>query len=417
MSTVPNCRFCGAPLTETFVDLGDMPLANSYLSEADLARPEPRYPLKVRVCGTCFLVQADQPVSAEHIFRDYAYFSSYSTQWLDHARRYCDDMVARFGLTQESRVVEVASNDGYLLRNFVARAIPCLGIEPAENVAAAARSAGIPTEAVFFGEATADALAARGWTADLIVANNVLAHVPDISDFVAGFRRLLKPGGVVTVEFPHLARLIAEVQFDTIYHEHMSYLSLGVVERVFAKHGLDVFDVQELETHCGSLRVFARRADGPQRPVRPGVDRVRAIERRARLDALEGYRGFPQRVAEITAAVGRFLAEARASGQTVVGYGAAAKGNTLLNACRVDAGSIAYVVDRSPHKQGHFLPGTHIPILAPELVAETKPDFLFILPWNLAGEIADQMKEITRWGGRFVTAIPRVSVWPDVIAA
>jgi len=408
-----RCRLCGSPLAETFVDLGDMPLANSYLAESELAKPEPRYPLLVRVCSDCLLVQADTVVPPQAIFSDYAYFSSYSKLWLAHARTYCDSVIARFALDTESRVVEVASNDGYLLRNFVAKNIPCLGIEPAENVAAEARAIGVPTESVFFGKETAQRLAAQGWSADLIIANNVLAHVPDLADFVGGMGMLLKPEGVITVEFPHLARLIENVQFDTIYHEHHSYLSLLAVDRMFAMHGLEVFDVEQIDTHGGSLRVFARRRDGVPRPIGVGAGRVRALERRAGLDSIEGYRGFPRRVAEIIRSVSLFLEAAERDGRSVVGYGAAAKGNTLLNACRVRRSQIAYVADRNPHKQGRYLPGTHIPILPPERIAETKPDFVFILPWNLAGEISGQLQDVTSWGGRFVTAIPRLSVWPE----
>jgi SAM-dependent methyltransferase len=407
---VPACRFCGTGLAHSFVDLGTTPLANSYLGEADLAKAEPRYPLHARLCAECFLVQVESVVPPEEIFGDYAYFSSYSTSWVDHARRFADSSAARFGLGADSRVVEVASNDGYLLRHFVAMDIPVLGIEPAANVAAAAEAAGVPTEVCFFGAETARDLLARDLAADLLVGNNVLAHVPDLNDFVAGLAALLKPAGVLSMEFPHLLRLIQEVQFDTIYHEHFSYLSFLTVERVFSRHGLSVFDVEQLPTHGGSLRVFARRTDCEAHQTTAAVGRLRDAERAAGLDRLEAYSGFADKVAAVKAGLLDFLRRARAEDRTVVAYGAAAKGNTLLNTCGIDGELIAYVVDRNPHKQGHYLPGSRLPIHPPERIFETKPDYVLILPWNLRTEIIKSMDGVRDWGGRFVVPIPKIEV-------
>ncbi|MEW5729778.1 MAG: class I SAM-dependent methyltransferase [Pseudomonadota bacterium] len=408
MTSSPCCRFCGQPLTQTFVDLGETPLANSYLDPKS-DKPEPRFPLHARVCGSCRLVQVDDVATPEEIFRHYAYFSSYSASWVEHARRFTETMTARFGLGKDSQVVEVASNDGYLLRHFVAAGIPALGIEPAENVAQAARAVGVPTEAVFFGQSTARDLVGRGLAADLAVANNVLAHVPDINDFVAGFAVLLKPRGVLSVEFPHLLRLMAEVQFDTIYHEHFCYLSLLAVERVFAAHGLRVFDVEELPTHGGSLRILACHRDA-QHAEGPGLDKVRADEAAAGLDTDAAYQGFEPRVRAVRDALLAFLRQAKAEGRTVAGYGAAAKGNTLLNYCGVTTDLIDFVVDRNPHKQGTLLPGSRIPVLGAEALAERRPDYVLILPWNLKDEIVRQNAEVTSWGGRFVVPIPTTTV-------
>jgi SAM-dependent methyltransferase len=404
------CRSCGAELEHTFVDLGATPLATSYLRAADLAKPERRYPLHARVCESCFLVQVDSVVPAEEIFGDYAYFSSYAATWVEHARKFADAAIERFGLDQDSLVVEVASNDGYLLRHFVDAGVPVLGVEPAANVAEAAIAAGVPTEVRFFGEAFARELLGRQRSADLLVGNNVLAHVPNLNDFVAGLAQLLKPTGVLSMEFPHLLRLIEEVQFDTIYHEHFSYFSFLAVERVFARHGLEVFDVERLSTHGGSLRIFTCRRDGVDRPRTAAVEALRSEEKDARLDCLEGYAGFAERVEAVKTGLLGFLNKAKAEGHTVVGYGAAAKGNTLLNTCGVDGSLIDYVVDLSPHKQGHFLPGSRLPIHAPERMFETRPDYVLILPWNLKDEIVKSMAGIGEWGGRFVVAIPCIQV-------
>ncbi|ACJ01121.1 class I SAM-dependent methyltransferase [Rhodospirillum centenum] len=410
MSAPLSCRACGAPLRHSFVDLGKTPLANSYLDPDRAGEAEAVYDLHARVCDACFLVQVEDVVPAEAIFTDYAYFSSYSESWVEHARRYALGMIGRFGLDGRSQVVEVASNDGYLLRHFVAAGIPVLGIEPAANVAAVARAQGVPTETVFFGRETARDLRDRGLAADLIAANNVLAHVPDINGFVAGIAALLKPAGVWTVEFPHLLNLIEQVQFDTIYHEHFSYLSLLAVESILERNGLRAFDVEELPTHGGSLRVFVGHRDGPHGPC-PGLDAVRAREARAGLDRLETYAGFGERVRKVRDDLLGFLAGARREGRAVAAYGAAAKGNTLLNYCGIGTDDIRFVVDRSPHKQGRLLPGSHIPILPLEVVERERPDYLLILPWNLREEIAGAMAGIRGWGGRFVVAIPRLEVF------
>jgi len=408
--TTPLCRFCRTPLVDTFLDLGAQPLANSYLTAEELAAGTERaYPLHVRVCRNCFLVQADDAVPADHIFdADYAYFSSYSTSWVEHARRYAVAMAERFGLGPDSLVVEVASNDGYLLQHFVAMDVPVLGVEPTANTARAAIDKGVPTEVAFFGAETGRRLAARG-RADLMAANNVLAHVPDIGDFVAGFRELLADEGVVTFEFPHLLNLIEKVQFDTIYHEHFSYLSLLAVEAVLKANGLRPFDVELLATHGGSLRLFACHA----RAGREETEALKALRQReaaAGLSNLETYRGFAPRVEAVRASFRAFLdAEAR-EGRRLAAYGAAAKGNTFLNYCAATPHDIAAVFDASPAKQGRFLPGSHIPILSPAAVAELKPDDLLILPWNLKDEIIGQMAFIRDWGGRFVTASPETKV-------
>ncbi len=407
----PPCRFCGAPLGHSFLDLGSMPLANSYVKRADLEKPEPGFPLHARLCERCFLVQVEEVVPAEAIFGDYAYFSSYSDTWVAHARAYAEAMRERLALGSNSQVIEVASNDGYLLQHFVASKIPVLGIEPAANVAKVAEARGVPTRTAFFNREAAEALRAEGYAADLIVANNVLAHVPDLIGFVAGFTILLKPEGVLTVEAPHLMNLIEEAQFDTIYHEHFCYFSLAVIERVLAAHGLRVFDVEELPTHGGSLRILACRADCAAYAEGPGLAGVRAREREARLDALETYQGFAPRVEAIRDALVSFLDEAKAAGKTVAAYGAAAKGNTLLNYCGIGTDRVAYVVDRNPVKQGCYLPGSHIPVLAPGKIGETRPDFVLILPWNLRHEIAAVLAEVATWGGQLVTAIPALEVF------
>ncbi|MCE7795611.1 class I SAM-dependent methyltransferase [Sphingobium sufflavum] len=409
--TERRCRFCDTALEHGFVDLGSTPLANSFLTAEQLEQPEPSYPLRASVCGQCWLVQADAFVSAEEIFSDYAYFSSISDSWVEHARRYATMTRERFGLDQTSQVIEVASNDGYLLKHFVAMGVPVLGIEPAENVAQVARAIGVPTEARFFGRDTAANLVARGLAGDLVIGNNVLAHVPDINDFVGGLAAVIKPGGVVSLEFPHLLRLIEGAQFDTVYHEHFYYLSLLAVENIFAAHGLVVFDVEELETHGGSLRVFARRAAAVRDRVMPGVDKIRRDEAVAGFDHVTVYKAFQERVAPIREGLLAFLQQAKVDGKTVAAYGAAAKGNTLLNFCGIDIGLIDYVVDRSPAKQGLFLPGSRLPILPPEKIFETRPDYLLILPWNIREEVVAINRGIADWGGRFVVAVPELMVF------
>ena len=412
MSAEPHlaCRFCGAGLTQTLVDLGHTPLANSYVDPARAGTPDPAYPLCARVCGSCFLVQVEDAVPAAAIFSDYAYFSSFSTSWIEHARHYASAMATRFGLGGASLVIEIASNDGYLLRHFKDMSIPVLGVEPAANVARAAEALGVPTEVAFFGVETARRLAAGGRRADLMAANNVLAHVPDINDFVGGVPLLLKPQGVWTIEFPHLLNLLREVQFDTIYHEHYSYLSLLFIERLMARHGLRVFDVERLPTHGGSLRVFVCH-HGAEHAEAAGLVAARRQEAAAAMDRLETYAGFAPRVRDIRDRTLAFLRAARAEGRAVVAYGAAAKGNTFLNYCGIGTDLIAYVVDRNPAKQGHLLPGSRLPIHDPSRVFETKPDYLLILPWNLATEISGQMAAIRGWGGRFVTAVPEIRLF------
>jgi SAM-dependent methyltransferase len=403
------CRFCGAPLRHVFVDLGAQPLANSYLEPEHLRRPEPFYPLCVYVCGECLLVQLPEEERPEAIFSDYAYFSSYSESWLQHAKTYAEAMIERFGFGPRHQVVEIASNDGYLLRWFKERGVPVLGVEPAKNVAEAAEAMGIPTLVRFFGEATARDMVAQGTRADLLAGNNVLAHVPDLNDFVEGLRILLAPQGVLTMEFPHLLRLLDEDQFDTIYHEHYSYFSFLAVRKVFAAHGLDLFDVEELSTHGGSLRIYARHSG--QGPAGDRVTDLLAREEAAGLGGLDAYQSFGPRVERLKRGFLRFLIQAREEGKSVVGYGAPAKGNTLLNYCGVRTDFLDYTVDRSPHKQGRFLPGTRIPILSPDRIRETRPDYVLILPWNLKEEVMAQMSDIRSWGGRFVVAVPEIRIF------
>jgi len=407
-----DCRICATSLRHVFLDLGSSPLANSYLRESDLDRPEPFYPLTVHVCEKCLLVQLPESGSAKDIFGgEYLYFSSYSTSWLAHCEAYVAMMTERFALGPASRVVEIASNDGYLLQYFKKRGVPVLGVEPAANVAkVAVETRGIPTVVRFFGEATARDLAADGQSADCMVANNVFAHVPNIHDFVEGIRLLLKPAGVMTFEFPHLMRLMSEVQFDTIYHEHYSYLSLHAARRVLADHALRVFDVEELPTHGGSLRLFVCHEGAPH-ATSARVAALETRERDAGLHDLATYLGFAKRVDAIKFDLLEFLIGARRSGKVVAAYGAAAKGNTLLNYCGVRGDLVRFAVDRSPHKQGHFLPGTRIPIHAPDRVAEERPDYLLVLPWNLRDEIVEQMAHVRAWGCKFVVAIPRLEVF------
>ena len=409
MSSGHTCRLCGAELTCTFVDLGMSPLCESYVAAERLDEPEVFYPLHVRLCGDCLLVQLPAYVSGEDIFSDYAYFSSYSTSWVAHAKLYADDMTARLGLTAGSLVTEVASNDGYLLQHFHAAGIPVLGVEPAANVAEAARAKGITTVVEFLGPELGTAIAAGHGRADLVAANNVFAHVPDIRGFAAGLRALVKDSGLVTLEFPHLLRLIERRQYDTIYHEHYSYLSLLTASRALETAGLRVVDVDELSTHGGSLRVHARPAEAAGEPG----ERVKAVldaEEAVGLHTVAGHEGFAREVLTIKSDLLGFLLAAVAEGKTVAGYGAPGKGNTLLNHCGIRSDLLTYTVDRSPHKQGMFLPGTHIPIYAPERIAETKPDYVLVLPWNLRDEISEQLAYIRDWGGRLVFPIPALDV-------
>jgi SAM-dependent methyltransferase len=405
------CRFCGTSLRTTFVDLGVQPLANAYPKAGDLGRMEPFYPLHLYVCEDCLLVQIEELVSPRELFSDYAYFSSFSDSWLEHAKAYAGMAVERFGLHAGSLVVEVASNDGYLLQYFRERGIPVLGVDPAVNVARAAMERGVPTLTAFFGRATANQLVATGQQADLLIGNNVLAHVPDLNDFVGGLATLLKPQGVITMEFPHLLRLIDENQFDTIYHEHFSYFSLATARRVFAAHGLTLFDVDELPTHGGSLRIFAHHAEDGSKRTTSRVAALLDREERAGLTRLDVYRLFGDKVMATKRRLLEFLIAAKGAGKSIAAYGAPAKGNTLLNYCGIRTDFIEYTVDRSPHKHGHVLPGTHIPIYPPDRIRVTKPDYLLILPWNLKEEIAEQMSCIREWGGRFVTPIPEVRVF------
>jgi hypothetical protein len=386
------------------------PLCETYLKRDELNRMEPFYPLHVYVCDRCFLVQLQQFVRADEIFSEYAYFSSYSDSWLEHARRFTDLVVERFRLTERSSVVELASNDGYLLRNFVARGIPALGIEPAGNVAEVAVRAGVPTRVAFFGRRLADDLIAEGIRADLLVGNNVLAQVPDLNDFVAGMALLLKPNGVITMEFPHLLQLMRRNQFDTIYHEHFSYFSFLAVERIFAAHGIVLFDVEELDTHGGSLRIYGCHRDDGSRPASERVESLRRLEIEEGLNSIDAYARFTEQVAATKRHLLQFLIDARAQRKSVVGYGAPGKGNTLLNYCGIRTDFLDYTVDRNPYKQGKFTPGTHIPIYSPDKIDETKPDFVLILPWNVKDEIVAQMARIREWGGRFVVPIPTVTV-------
>ena len=401
----PACRFCGASLQLTFVDLGLSPLCESFVPAASLEAPEVFYPLHVRVCEQCFLVQLPAFVPPEEIFTEYAYFSAYSTSWVDHARRYAESMNGRLGLDDESFVVEVASNDGYLLQHFVAAGIRSLGIDPAANVASAAEERGVPTLVEFFGRETAAAVVAEHGRADLVVANNVLAHVPDVNDFVAGIAALLAPAGTVTFEFPHLARLIAGVQYDTIYHEHFSYLSLETTRELLAAHGLAVTDVEELGTHGGSLRVYAMHAGGSE-PVSEVVERLVADERRAGLREPETYRRFAETVAESKRALLELLVDLRRQGLRLCGYGAPGKGNTLLNYCGIRTDFLEFTVDRNPYKHGRYTPGTRIPIHPPEHIDRVRPDVIVVLPWNLIDEIALQLAHVSGWGARLLVPVP-----------
>ncbi|MGZ5154110.1 MAG: methyltransferase domain-containing protein [Burkholderiales bacterium] len=406
-----HCRHCGEALQHSFCDLGMSPLSNAYLRADELQQMERFYPLHAYVCSRCFLVQLQEFESPEHIFGDYAYFSSYSETWLDHARRYADYMIERFGFGAHSQVIEIASNDGYLLQYFKKRNVPVLGIEPAANVAKVAQDAGIPSLLKFFGTGTATQLRSEAMQADLLLGNNVLAHVPDLNDFVQGLKIALKPHGVITMEFPHLLNLIIENQFDTIYHEHFSYFSFLTVERIFARHGLRIFDVERLPTHGGSLRVFAAHAEAERR-VEERVASLKTEEQKAGLASLRTYADFAEQVKRTKRKLLDFLIEAKDAGKRIVAYGAPAKGNTLLNYCGVREDFLDYTVDLSPHKQGRFLPGSHVPIFHPDKLRETHPDYVLVLPWNLKDEIVGQMAHIREWGGQFVVPIPEVRVIP-----
>lgn len=413
MDSVSKCNFCNKSLSHTFIDLGVSPIANDYLSPHQLYNAEKFYPLPVCICENCLLVQLKEFESREHIFGDgdYAYFSSYSLSWLKHAENYTDLMTERFGFDQSSQIIEIASNDGYLLQYFKEKQIPVLGIEPAANVAKVAEEKGIPTLVKFFGVETAKELVESGHQADLLLGNNVLAHVPDLNDFVGGMKLLLKSDGILTMEFPHLLQLIKHTQFDTIYHEHFSYFTFLTVENIFAAHGLVLFDVEELSTHGGSLRIYGKHDDASMPEISERVSQLKAKEMEAGLDKLETYLGFSDKVRNVKYQLLNFLMEAKSQGKSIAAYGAPAKGNTLLNYCGIRTDFIDYTVDRNPHKQGFYLPGTRIPIMNPERIRETKPDYLLILPWNLKEEIMQQMDYIREWGGKFIVPIPEVQVY------
>lgn len=407
-----TCRHCGEAIALSLVDLGSSPPSNAYLSRDSLHAPEIWYPLRVLVCEACWLVQTADFISADHLFdANYAYFSGHSATWVDHCRRYVEDMVCRLGLDVDSHVIEVASNDGTLLRFFHDRGMECIGVEPTAKTAATARTLGLTVIEEFLSAELADQLVSDGARADLLVANNVLAHVPDIGDFVEGCAALLAGNGVATFEFPHLVELIAGAQFDTIYHEHFSYLSLVAVEAVFSSAGLVVFDVEQVPIHGGSLRVFAQRADTGKLPVCPGVEGIRALESEVGITTVAHYAGFQDRADRTKSDFLRFLLDAQSSGRTVAAYGAAAKGNTLLNYAGIRPDLISFVADRSPVKQGLFLPGSRIPIVDESEIDRLRPDHLVILPWNLHEEIAAQLGYIRQWSGTFVTAVPELAVW------
>lgn len=407
---VTHCRSCGGPLGQILADLGSMPPANSYLPSRAAIAGERSYPLRVRVCVQCFLAQVDYDVPPAELFSNYAYFSSFSESWLAHAKDYCEMAKKRFGLGRDSLVIELASNDGYLLKNFLADGIPVLGIDPSDTVAAAAEKIGVPTLVEFFGEPVGRRLTAEGCQADLVLGKNVLAHVPATNDFVAGIAAVLKPEGNVTIEFPHLLALIEHVEFDTIYHEHFSYLSLLAVEKIFGRHGLRIYDVEEQRTHGGSLRIFACHAARQGIADGPGLFKVRADEKAAGLDKMETYARFADKVEACRTSMKAFFAQAKAEGRKVAGYGAAAKGNTLLNFCGVTESDVAMVADRNPHKQNTRLPGTHIPVVSPEEMLAARPDYVLILPWNLKDEIIKQLAGVRGWGGRFVTPVPLAQI-------
>jgi SAM-dependent methyltransferase len=404
-----HCRFCGAALTVTFVDLGMSPLCESFVTADRLDQMEPYYPLHVQVCGTCFLVQLPELVRPESIFTEYAYFSSYSTSWVEHAKRYCHMIRDRLGLGAASQVVEIASNDGYLLQHLLRLNVPVTGIEPAANVAEVARKNGMPTITEFFGLALAERLVAEGRPADLVIGNNVLAQVPDLNDFVAGMAHLLAPNGVITLEFPHLERLIEESQFDTIYHEHFSYFSLRTMERIALEHGLRLFDVEKLPTHGGSLRVYLTRADAAHQPT-PAVAALLAHEREMGFDDIGSYARFVEKVHRVKRSLLSLLIQYKNAGVRICGYGAPGKGNTLLNYCGIGTDFLDFTVDRNPYKHGRYTPGMHIPIQPVTAIDEARPDYLLLLPWNLKQEIVAQMRHVEEWGCKFIVPIPEVHI-------
>jgi SAM-dependent methyltransferase len=404
--TGAGCRFCGNPLQTTFVDLGMSPPCQTHIEQQQLNHMERFYPLHAWVCQNCFLVQLEEYVAPADIFSEYAYFSSYADSWVEHARKYTELMRQRFGLSSNSLVMEIASNDGYLLQHFVAAGVPVLGIEPAANVAKVAQERGVRTEVCFHGRDNAGKIVAKYGNADLLLGNNVLAHVPNLNDFVAGMKRMLAPSGIITMEFPHLQRLMERNQFDTIYHEHFSYFSFYTVDKVFAAHGLTLFDVEELPTHGGSIRIYARHSEDATRPVSERATQLRARELALGFDRLQTYLNFGEQVRSTKRKVLSLLIELKDRGKSIVGYGAPGKGNTLLNYCGIRTDLLDYTVDRNPYKQGKYTPGTHIPILPPDRIRETRPDYVFILPWNLKDEICSQMSYVREWGGKFIVPIP-----------
>jgi 2-polyprenyl-3-methyl-5-hydroxy-6-metoxy-1,4-benzoquinol methylase len=406
-----KCRFCQSPLQHTFVDLGMSPLCEDFLKAGELKKMEPFYPLHVYVCAECFLVQLEEFVSPSEIYRDYKYFSSYSDSWLEHSRRYTNSMLERFNINENSLVAELASNDGYLLQYFAKKQIPVLGVEPAANAANIAIGKGVRTEVKFFGNNTVENLICTYGKADLLIGNNVLAHVPDINDFVSAMKLFLKADGLITMEFPHLLTLVQGNQFDTIYHEHFSYLSFTIVDEIFKHHGLRVFDVEEIPTHGGSLRIYGKHQEDKSKPVTENVFDLLLRESSAGMGSLSYYTSFGLKVNETKRNILKFFIQAKEQGKTIVGYGAPGKGNTLLNYCGIRTDFIDYTVDRNPHKHGRFLPGTLIPIHHPDRIRETRPDYVFILPWNLTNEIVDQLEFISDWGGKFVVPIPELKVF------
>ena len=407
---VLKCRFCGHDVRHVFLDLGMSPLCEAYVSAEQLHQMEPFYPLCAYVCAHCFLVQLEEFVTPGGIFSEYAYFSSYADSWVEHARAYCELMCARFGIGRHSRIIEIASNDGYLLQHFAARGVPVLGVEPAANVARVAVSRGIPSVVKFFGKLTAAELASEYGKPDLLLGNNVLAHVPDLNDFVAGMKLLLSENGLITMEFPHLLELMQQNQFDTIYHEHFSYFSFMTVSEVFRHHGLTLFDVERLPTHGGSLRIYARHTEDGSRPVSARTYDLIALEERSGLRNLATYAGFAEQAREIKRTLLEFLIAARRAGQRVAGYGAPGKGNTLLNYCGIRTDFLDFTVDRNPYKQGKYTPGTRIPILPPEELSRARPDYILILPWNLREEIVATLRKIPGVKARFVVPIPKVEI-------
>lgn len=406
-----TCRFCNTQLTDTFVDLGMSPLANSYVNSERLQKGEKFYPLHTYVCPSCYLVQLEEFESPEGIFSEYAYFSSFSSSWLTHCKEYTEKVIDRFLLNKDSQVIEIASNDGYLLQYFEEKGIPTLGIEPAKNVAVEAEKKGINTITEFFGEKLANKLVSENVQADLLIGNNVIAHVPNINDFVCGMKRILQPKGVITLEFPHLLNLIKLNQFDTIYHEHFSYVSILALESILEKHGLETFDVEKLSTHGGSLRVYAKHTENKDISVTSNVADIINEERLAGFDKIDIYKNFDEKVKNIKRNILTFLIDLKNQNKSIVGYGAPAKCNTLLNYCGIGTDFIDYTVDISPHKQGLYLPGTHIPIYSPDMIRGTKPDYVVILPWNIKNEIMEQMSYIKEWGGKFITLIPDIEVY------